>query len=57
MAHIELIVFRRISHLHKNVAKHEKLVGGSQPYWYKDNIKERRINHMSFNNLLFLHEL
>ena len=46
-----------INHLHKNLTNYEKMLGSSQPYWHKDNILERKIVCMIFNNLLYLHEL
>ena len=33
------------------------MVGGSQPYWYKENIMERRTALMTLNRLLYLYEL
>ena len=46
-----------LNHLHKNITKYEKILGGCQPYLYKDNIMERRIMIMSLNSLLYLHEI
>ena len=43
--------------LHRNLTKYEKMLGGSWPYWYKDNIMDRRITHMILNSLLYLQEV
>ena len=42
-------IIESINHLHKNLAKDERMLGGRQPNWYKDNIMERRIAHMTLN--------
>ena len=39
-------------HLHKNLAECEMMLGGFQHYWYKYNIAEKRITHMTLNSLL-----
>ena len=36
-----------INHLHKHLTIYEKMLGGSQPYWYRDNIIERGIGHLT----------
>ena len=46
-----------INHLYENLTKHDKILGGSHPKWYKENIMERRVAHMALNSLLYLHEL
>ena len=33
------------------------MIGGSWPYWYKDNVMKRRGTHMTLNSLAYLHEL
>ena len=45
-----------IKHIH-NLTKYEKMLAGKQPYWYKENIMERRITHMIPSSLLYLREL
>ena len=37
------------------LTKYEMMLGGNNPHWYKDNIMERRITHMTLNSLLYLH--
>ena len=46
-----------INHIHKNLAKYEKVLGGTQPYWHKENIMERRITCKNLNSFLYLHVL
>ena len=33
------------------------MLGGSQPYWYKDTIMEKRKTHIILNSLLYIHEI
>ena len=33
------------------------MLGGIQPYWYKDSIMERRTTHIILNSLLYFPEL
>ena len=50
-------IVEALNHSHQNLTIYEKMLGHSQPYWYKDNILERRITHMTPSTLLYLHEL
>ena len=36
---------------------YEKTLGGSQPYWYKDNDIEKVTGHMILNSLIYLQDL
>ena len=46
-----------INCLCRNLTSYKKMLGGSQPYWYKGDTMERRITHIILNGLLYLHEI
>ena len=47
-------VLDAIKHIHNSLKTYKQILGGSQLYWYKDDIMERRITHLSLNSLYLL---
>ena len=45
------------NHPHKTLSQHEEILSVKQSHWYKNQVLERRISHMVFSSLLYLHEL